>query len=73
MHVNVDMHWRCHGRLHKRIGHDVDVKVDDILEEHGHIYKKNMYKSYYKTHICCHKNVSIHFHNMLQLESCTPS
>ena len=41
MHVNVDKHWRCHGRLYERIGHAVDVKVDDILDEYGHIYKKN--------------------------------
>ena len=40
MHVNVDMHWRGHRRLHKRMGHVVDVKVDDILDEHEYIYIK---------------------------------
>jgi hypothetical protein len=37
------------------------------------IYINNMYKSYCKIHICCHKNVFIYFHNMLQLESCSPT
>ena len=44
MHVNVDMDWRCHGRLHERMGHAVDVKVDDFLDKHWHIHKKTCTK-----------------------------
>jgi hypothetical protein len=44
MHVNVDIHWRCHGRLHKRMGNAVDVKVDGILDEYGHIHKERVQK-----------------------------
>ena len=44
MHVNVDMHWRCHRHLHERIRHVVDVKVDDNLDEYEHIYKNNIQK-----------------------------
>jgi hypothetical protein len=51
MHVNVDMHWRCHGRLHERIGHVVDVKVDDILDKHGHIHKKHVQKLLQNIHM----------------------
>ena len=41
MHLNVHVHWRCHGRLHECMGHVVDVKVDDILGEHEHIHKEH--------------------------------
>lgn len=36
MYVNFDMHWRHHERLYERIEYDVDVKVDNIVEKHGH-------------------------------------
>ena len=45
------MHWRCHGRLHERMGHAVDVKVDDILDEHGHIHKEHVQKLLQNTHM----------------------
>ena len=36
-----DFFHRLHlDRCHKRMGHVVDVKVDDILDKHGHIHKK---------------------------------
>ena len=47
------MLWCCHGRLHERIGHVVDIKMDNIPDEHGHI--KNMLKNYCRIHICCYK------------------
>ena len=72
MHVNVDMHWRCHRRLYEHMEHAVDIKVDDIQVNMG-IYVKNMCKNHYKTQICCHNKVFIHFHNMLQLESTNPT
>ena len=70
MHVNVDMHWRRHGRLYKYMGHDVDVKVDDILDEHGHICKEICTKVITKHTYVVIKNL-FNFHNMLQLESCS--
>ena len=34
MDVNVDMHWRCRGCLHERMGHVVDVKVDSYFDDY---------------------------------------
>ena len=35
MNVNVNMHWCCRGRLHERMGHAVDVKVDDYCDDYS--------------------------------------
>jgi hypothetical protein len=51
MHINVDMHWCFHGHLHERMGYDVDIKVDDILDEHGHTHKEHVQKLLQNTHI----------------------
>ena len=51
MHVNVDMHWHCHGRLYERMEQAVDVNVDDILDEHRIIYKKHIQKLLQSTHM----------------------
>ena len=51
MHVNVDMHWRCHRHLHECMGHAADVKVDDILDERGHIHKKHVKNLLQNTHM----------------------
>ena len=51
MYVNVDMHWRYHGCLHERMGYDADVKVDDILDEHGHTHKKHVQNLLQNTHM----------------------
>ena len=51
MHVNVDMHWRFHECLHERMGHAVDIKVDDILVEHGYIHKEHVQKLLQNTHM----------------------
>ena len=52
MHVNVDMHWRCHGHLYERMKHAVDVKMDDILDEYEHIHKEHVqHEHIHKEHV----------------------
>ena len=34
LNVDVDMHWRCRGHLHKRMRHAVDVKVNDYCDDY---------------------------------------
>ena len=46
-----DKYRRCHRHLHERIRHAVDVKVDDILDEHGHIHKDHIQKLLQNTHM----------------------
>ena len=51
MHINVDMHWRGHRRLHKHIEHVVDIKVDDILDKHEYIHEETCIKVIANIHI----------------------
>ena len=51
MYVNVDIHWRCYRRLYERMEHVVDIKINDILDEHGHIHKEHVQKLLQNTHI----------------------
>ena len=46
-----DMHWRCPRRLHERIGHVVDVMVNDILDDQKHIHKERVQKLLQNTHM----------------------
>ena len=69
MHVNDDTHWHSHGCLRECMRHAVDVKVDDILDEHKHIHKEHIQSLKKNTHILQKKIV--HFYNMLQLKCCS--
>ena len=46
-----DKYRWCYRHLHERIRHAVDVKVDDILDEHGHIHKDHVQKLLQNTHM----------------------
>ena len=51
MYVNDNMHCRGDGRLHERMRHAVDAKVDDYLYEHEHIRKEHVQKLLQNTHM----------------------
>ena len=74
MDVNIDMHWRCRGRLQERIRH-VDVKVDGYCDDYIWIRCVLAWNDLYVAHSrwpqFCH---SLHYqwHHWIEVHAVTP-